>query len=322
MKNILLIFGGNSHEHEVSIKSAENIYKYIDKSIFHIDSVYISKKNIWYKFDNNFKQINIKKLNKVDNIINTIKKYDLIFNIIHGNDGEDGKLESFFELFNIKYIGSNNAGSFICMNKSITKLLLESHNIKTTPFVIFKNLKDTMNKLSFPMIVKPDNCGSSIGISKVNNELELKNAIKSAKKYSKRILIEKYIKAREFECAVLEVDGYIKVSNVGEIILNNELYDYNDKYVKNKSTINIPAEISEKLRKKIKNISKKAFTICGCKGLARIDFLYDYKNKKLYLNEINTLPGFTDISMYPSLFNFEGISYKELLTILITNALH
>lgn len=322
MKNILILFGGNSYEHEVSIKSAKNIYKYIDKKIFKVNTVYISKKNKWYIFDNNFDNINCKKYYTVENIINCLKNYDVIFNIIHGKDGEDGKIQSLCELFNIKYIGPSSLSSTICMNKSLTKLLLSASNIEVTPFVIHKNIKDTLKKISFPMIVKPDNGGSSIGISKVNNIEELKHGIKKARKYSKKILIEKYLNAREFECAVLEVNNYIKTSPIGEILVKNELYDYKDKYIDNKSILNIPANINNKLLKKIQSISKKAFKACSCKGLSRIDFLYDKENDKLYLNEINTLPGFTDISMYPRLFSLEGISYTELITILITNSLH
>lgn len=322
MKNILLVFGGNSKEHDVSIKSAENIYNYIDKELFNINTLYISKDGIWYEFDNNFKDINTKKLKKVYNIIHYLKRYDLVFNIIHGNTGEDGKLQSLFELFGIKYIGPSSYSSFICMNKILTKLLLEKNGIDTVKFVIYKNIKDTMKKLSFPMIVKPSDGGSSFGISIANNKEELIKALKVAKRYSNNILIEEYISARELECAVLEINNKIITSRLGEIKIYKDLYSYEDKYLDNKSLLIIPAEINYTVENLVRRVAKKAFNVCKCKGIARIDFFYDEKNKKIYLNEINTLPGFTNISMYPKLLSLDGYNYKVLLTLIINNALN
>lgn len=322
MKNILLVFGGNSKEHDVSIKSAENIYNYIDKELFNINTLYISKDGIWYEFDNNFKDINTKKLKKVYNIIHYLKRYDLVFNIIHGNTGEDGKLQSLFELFGIKYVGPSSYSSFICMNKILTKLLLEKNGIDTVKFVIYKNIKDTMKKLNFPMIVKPSDGGSSFGISIANNKEELIKALKVAKRYSNNILIEEYISARELECAVLEINNKIITSRLGEIKIYKDLYSYEDKYLDNKSLLIIPAEINYTVENLVRRVAKKAFNVCKCKGIARIDFFYDEKNKKIYLNEINTLPGFTNISMYPKLLSLDGYNYKALLTLIINNALN
>lgn len=322
MKNILIVFGGNSFEHEVSIKSASNIHNYIDKTIFNVNNLYISKEGIWYEFDNNFKDINTSKLKKIYNIIEYLKRYDLVFNIIHGYSGEDGKLQSLFELFNIKYIGPDSYSSFICMNKILTKLLLENQGIKTTNFIIFKNIKDTIKNMKFPMVIKPSDGGSSCGVSIVNNIIELKRSIKEAKKYSDNIIIEEYIKGRELECAILENNKDLVISKLGEIIVNNDIYSYEDKYVTNKSMLITPALINYTVENSIKKIAKKAFNICKCKGLARIDFLYDESNNKIYLNEINTLPGFTDISMFPKLLSLEGYSYTDLITIILNNELN
>ena len=322
LKNILIVFGGNSFEHEVSIKSASNIYNFIDKSLFNVNSLYISKEGIWYEFNNDFKNINIKNLRKIYNIIEYLKRYDLVFNIIHGYSGEDGKLQSLFELFELKYIGPDSYSSFVCMNKIITKLLLEANNIKTTKFVIYKTIKDTIKNLKFPMVVKPSDGGSSCGVSIVNNIGELKQGIKEAKKYSFNILVEEYIKGRELECAILENNNKLIVSKLGEIVVNKNIYSYEDKYVTNKSMLITPTSINYTVENSVKNIAKKAFNICKCKGLARIDFLYDEINNKIYLNEINTLPGFTDISMYPKLLSLEGYNYTDLLTIIINNELN
>lgn len=317
MKKIVILFGGNSYEHDISIKSGLTIIENIDKSEFDVSIVYISKDNIWYKY-NGFNS-----LENIENIIEYLKQFDGVFNIIHGNDGEDGKLQSMFELFNIKYVGPNNISSTICMNKDLTKIVLKENKIKQVKYVIYNNnINDIIKVLKFPMIVKPSNGGSSIGISKVNDALELKCAIKEAKKYCEKVIVEEFIKAMELEVAVLETNGKLLISNVGRIIPGNDFYDYDDKYVNSKFNLEIPANIKEEISSKIKSIAKKAFTSCGCKGLSRIDFFYDEDNDKIYLNEINTLPGFTNISMFPKLLNYEGFTTKEIITLLINNSIN
>ncbi len=320
MKNVLLLFGGHSYEHEVSCKSAKNIYNNINKNIFNVTSVYVSKTNIWYVFDNNFDDINISNLNRISNITLFLKNFDCVFNIIHGNDGEDGKYASLFELMNIKYVGPNHISSMLCMNKHLTKIILNKYKIKQVKYIQYNNnLTDIENKLKFPMIVKPSSGGSSIGISKVNNKNELKDAIKTAMEYDKNIIVEEFITGLELECAVMQNKDKIHVSTVGQILPSRDFYDYDDKYIINDSKTAIPAFISQNISNKIKRISKKVFTVLGCKDLARIDFFYDYKNNIIYLNEINTLPGFTNISMYPKLLEYDGYDYQDIITILINN---
>jgi len=186
MKNILLIFGGNSYEHDVSIKSAENIYKYIDKNLFNVSTTYITKDNIWYIFNNKFKNIDISNLTKIDNIVEHLKKFDAVINIIHGNTGEDGKLQSLFELFNIPYIGCNSISSTITMNKDLTKLILNNYNIPQIKSIIL-NKNDNINiDLNYPLIIKPNNGGSSVGIFIVYNENELKEKNRKYNRLFKR----------------------------------------------------------------------------------------------------------------------------------------
>ena len=317
MNKVLILFGGNSSEHEISCKSVINVIENIDTNLFNFKVVGITKDNRWIECNKeNIINNNWYLLKEIDNIIKYIKEFDVVLPVMHGIGGEDGKLQGMLELFDIKYVGSNMEVSAIGMNKYLSKIFFNSINIPQVPYIKYNNNLDDIINMGFPLIVKPCNGGSSIGINKVTNEKELKKAIEEALSYDKNIIVEKFIKAREFECAVLETDN-ILVSNIGEIKFNNSFYDYEDKY-KNHVDIVIPADISEELKEKIKYYSKKIFTELGCKNLCRIDFLYDKDTEALYLNEINTLPGFTNISMYPMLIKNMGYTYKEIITMLLT----
>lgn len=318
VKKVLILFGGNSYEHEISCKSVNFIIKNIDTSKFDYKLVGIDYNNEWYEIDNlreinkNWKNNNI---TKVDNIIEYCKEFDVVFPMIHGNTGEDGKLQSLFELYNIKYVGCNSYSSIICYDKLLTKIFLEKYSIPQVSYIIYNDNLNLEN-IEYPVIIKPCKCGSSIGINIANNKKELKKYLKIAKKYDSNILIEKYIKNnRELECAILEDKKKLIISDIGEIINNGNWYDYDAKYVNKIDTV--ISDIDENIKKDIKNYSKNIFNILGCNGLSRIDFLYDLDNKKLYFNEINTIPGFTEISMYPKLINNEGISFKEIITKLL-----
>lgn len=318
MKNVLILFGGNSYEHEISCKSVNFIKNNIDEKMFNYKLVGIDFNNEWFEVDNsitidsNWKDKITKKIN---NITEYLKTFDKVFPIIHGNSGEDGKLQSLFELNNINYVGCNSFSSLICYDKLLTKLILEKHNISQVPYYIY-NESLNLNDIDFPVIVKPCKCGSSIGINVCNNKKELLKAIKTAQKYDKNILIEKYLTNKlELECAILKNKNKIYVSDIGEIKNEDNWYDYDSKYI-NKINTEI-SNINKKLKKHIKNISKTIFNILYCKDLSRIDFFYDLDNKKLYFNEINTIPGFTEISMYPKLINYLGINSKKLITLLL-----
>ena len=318
MKKVLILFGGNSYEHEISCKSVNFIIDNIDISKFDYKLVGIDYNNEWYEVDNK-KEINKEWKNnaviKIDNIIEYCKEFDIIFPMIHGNTCEDGKLQSLFEPYNIKYVGCNSYSSIICYDKLLTKIFLEKYSIPQVPYIIYNDNLNLEN-IEYPVIIKPCKCGSSIGINVAYNKKELKKYLKIAKKYDNNILIEKYIKNnRELECAVLEDKKKLIISDIGEIINNGNWYDYDSKYVSKINTV--ISDIDVNIKNDIKNYSKNIFNILGCNGLSRIDFLYDLDNKKLYFSEINTMPGFTEISMYPKLINNEGISFKEIITKLL-----
>lgn len=318
MKKVLILFGGNSYEHEISCKSVNFIIDNIDISKFDYKLVGIDYNNEWYEVDNK-NEINKEWKNnnvvKIDNIIEYCKEFDIIFPMIHGNTCEDGKLQSLFELYNIKYVGCNSYSSIICYDKLLTKIFLEKYSIPQVPYIIYNDNLNLEN-IEYPVIVKPCKCGSSIGINVAYNKKELKKYLKIAKKYDNNILIEKYIKNnRELECAVLEDKNKLIISDIGEIINNGNWYDYDSKYVSKINTV--ISDIDVNIKNDIKNYSKNIFNILGCNGLSRIDFLYDLDNKKLYFSEINTMPGFTEISMYPKLINNEGINFNEIITKLL-----
>ncbi len=328
IKKVLIIFGGNSSEHYVSCKSVKSIIENIDKKLFKYEVVGIDFDNTWYKFSDdlsflengNWKEANVL---KIDNIISYLKDFDVVFPITHGTSGEDGRLQGMLELFNIPFVGCKTLASSIGMDKGMSKVIFDSLNIEQVPYMVIADdykINDIIEQIEFPIIVKPANGGSSIGISKANDKKELIKTIKEAKKYDKKIIIEKIIKARELECAVLENKGNILCSNIGEIKSANEFYDYDAKYINDSSYTIIPDDIALDVVNKIKESAKKIFKGLNCNGYARIDFFYDEENNKIYINEINTIPGFTSISMYPKLIESIGINYTDLITTLINNA--
>lgn len=327
MKKILILFGGNSTEHYISCKSAKCILENIDKKNYDVTSVGINLNNDWYIYNDDIECLETgdwieRNVSKIDNVIEFIRNFDVVFPIIHGNNGEDGRLQGMLDLFNIKYVGCKTTSSAISMDKVFSKYVFEKLKIPQIKYVSFENninIKTIIKNLTFPMIVKPANGGSSIGIEKANNKKELIKAIETAKKYDSKIIIEEFIKAREIEIAILE-DKELIISEPGEILSGNEWYDYDAKYYNDNSKTIIPTDIPKDIVKQIKEYAKKAFIGLNAKGLSRIDFFYKPVTKEIFINEINTLPGFTTISMYPKLMGNKKISYKKLITKLIENA--
>ena len=320
MKKILILFGGNSHEHIISCKSAKTILTHIDKSLYNITAVGIDHQNNWYLYlddinliDESWQNRNIE---KITNIIEFLKQFDKVFPVIHGNPEENGNIQGMFNLFGIEYVGTDLLGSIISYDKELTKIICNYHKIPQVPYITINENKKIKNiPFSYPIIIKPAKCGSSIGINIASNVKELNKYVNLAFKYDNKVIIEKYIKARELECAILQTNKIIS-SPIGEIRSSNTFYDYEAKYLKDSSLI-IPANISKELAKEITELSKKIFNVLSLSTLARIDFLYDYNEEKLYFNEVNTMPGFTDISMYPLLFKEVGINIKNLITKII-----
>lgn len=341
MKKIKLgvIFGGMSTENEVSCISGISVIKHLDKEKYDIFPIYIDKKGDWFKVNNIQKEENkgkeLENKTLIENIIEYLKTLDVVFPVLHGLYGEDGTIQGMLELVKIPYVGCKVLASSIGMDKVYTKVIFEKAGIEQAKYIyIRKNINDEYvyidNKfnekklklkeivsiitknLKFPMYVKPSNSGSSVGISKTTNKEELEIAIKKASNYDIKILIEEEIKGREVECAVLGNENVI-ASCVGEIKSADEFYSYDAKYNNQESKTIIPAEISEKQAEEIQMLAKKAFKVIDGKGLSRVDFFIEEETEKIYINEINTLPGFTNISMYPKLFESTGISYSELL---------
>ncbi|MFP4371915.1 MAG: D-alanine--D-alanine ligase family protein [Halanaerobium sp.] len=336
--NIALFFGGRSAEHEVSLLSARSIYSAFDKEKYNIYPVAITKNGFFCNLEKS-KEIligNQKKVLEINrNSIITADvleflelKVDLVFPVLHGPYGEDGKIQGFLDTLNIKYIGCGLTSSAVGMDKAIMKEIFDHHNIPQSKFEIFKksDLKtrelpeffaEFSKKLKLPFFIKPANMGSSIGISRVGDLASFKNGIKEAFKYDSKLVLESNVKAREIESAVLGAGDEIKVSAAGEIISTHDFYDYQAKYEDQSTKLIIPAKISEKTEQRIKELSIKAFKAIGAEGISRLDFFVNQEKGQILVNEINTMPGFTKFSMYPLLFEESGISYSELLDSLV-----
>lgn len=329
MKKVLIIFGGPTSEHLISCRSAKNIIENIDIKKYDISICGISKNGVWYQFNDDLELLEsgnwlVSSHNEyVENIVDYIKGFDVVFPIIHGELEEDGKLSSMLDMFGVKYVGSSALSHALGFDKYYTKLVCNNLDIKQIDYVMVKRsdkkyIKAIEDKLGYPVIVKPCCSGSSIGISVANNKKELSKCVKDAFMYDDKLLVEKYIEnRREFECGIL-FDKKVIASTVGEIVINDGIYDYDAKY-ETKSKVVIPAFITDDLSDCIKKDAIDIFNILGCKSIARIDFLYDEDDGILYFNEINTMPGFTDISMYSKVFINDGYSYKSLISKLIDN---
>ena len=336
-----LIFGGMSTENEVSVMSANSIFKNLDKEKYEIIPIYISKEGKWYQY-NQLEEIKIDEnsnnMEEIKNIIEYLQKIGLFFPVLHGLYGEDGTIQGLFELMKKPYVGCGVLASSVGMDKAYTKVIFEKANICQAPYIYVKKNKEQymyMDKafneqemsledvtkivekeIGFPAFVKPANSGSSVGIHKSKNKEELKEHIQYAAKFDRKILIEKGIQGKEVECAVLGNDEVI-ASCVGEIKPADEFYSYDAKYQNEASKTIIPADLDERISEEIRKLAIKAFKAIDGKGLSRVDFFVEDKTNQIYINEINTLPGFTKISMYPKLFEAVGIQYHELLDKLI-----
>ncbi|MBI2099603.1 D-alanine--D-alanine ligase [Candidatus Uhrbacteria bacterium] len=334
-----IIFGGRSPEHEVSLVSAASVMAALDHKKYDVTPVWINKNGKWFAGKN---ALEFAKGNRAANVQEVIfkavpgsaqlvgqnfkKKLDVIFPVLHGPFGEDGTIQGLFEFADTPYVGCGVLSGAIGMDKAIQKQIFSYAGLPVAPWIEIKKSEFERNKLLFykrarrlglPIFVKPSNMGSSVGVSKVKEAAELQKAINGAFLYDRKILIEKAIdSAREIECAVLGGSEPV-ASALGEIKSSGDFYDYAAKYIDGRSKAIIPADLPLKIRDKIRKMAIKCFKICSCAGLARVDFLFDGKTFSPYLNEINTLPGFTSISMYPKLWEASGIGLKELIDKLV-----
>lgn len=328
-----ILFGGKSVEHDISVISAQNIAKYIDNSLFDITRIGISKSGDWFLCSEVSKEItnglplklNLTASKPSFETTNDSIELDVIFPVLHGTDGEDGNIQGMLRTVNIPFVGSEALGSSVAMDKLTSKRVLQNAGVPVADFLAYtKDEKDTIdfdtivNQLGLPFIIKPANLGSSVGVFKISSNEGFKENLDSLFTFDRVALIEEFIVGRELECAVLGNSNPV-ASPAGEIILKGdyEFYSFEAKYVDgNAVDLIIPAKVDPEIEAKIKEVSIKSFQTASCRDLARIDlFLKD--NGELVVNEINTIPGFTNISMYPKLIGELGIDYPSLITKLI-----
>lgn len=340
-----VIFGGMSTENEVSVLSANSILKNLNREKYEIYPIYIEKDGIWYQCADIQEKEELKdKLNhkeKIQNVMEYLKDLDVLFPVLHGLYGEDGTIQGLFELIKKPYVGCGVLASSVGMDKVYTKIVFERAGLKQAKYeYVRKNQEDyiyvnasfqeeklklgevvekIVNNLTFPMFVKPSNSGSSVGVNKAKNKEELKKYIEQAGEFDCKILIEEGIVGKEVECAVLGKEEVVS-SCVGEVKAAEEFYSYDAKYKNQESRTEIPANISEELSNEIRKQAIRAFKAIDGKGLSRVDFFLEKGTNEIYINEINTLPGFTNISMYPMLWEASGISYQKLLTKMIESS--
>jgi len=339
-KKVLVLFGGKSYEHEISIASARSIIAQLDKNKYQVLPMAIDKDGRWLSLqDSNRLLLNSKKtaakttqisLNKSLNAESlSAERIDVVFPVLHGSYGEDGTLQGMLEMLNVPYVGAGVLGSALGMDKVMQKKIFAFERLPIVNWLAFdqydwkkknKILTEIAKKFFYPIFIKPIDLGSSIGITKAHNEDELKKGIKTALSYSDDVLIEQGIDAREIECAILG-NKNPQASLPGEIMSSGEFYDYKSKYINGTSKLIIPAKISSELVKRIQDLAIRGFLAIKCLGMARVDFLFDKNTNQLYLNEINTIPGFTEISMYAKLWEATGVGYSDLLDRLIELAL-
>ncbi|TLU82744.1 MAG: D-alanine--D-alanine ligase [Chlorobium sp.] len=351
--SVALIFGGRSAEHEISIISAKSIAGNIDKKRYSVTPLYITHDGIWF-LDGiardilNFDLAAILRNASLEKASSTIKEMvrkagqqpfnndfrsagiDVAFPALHGSFGEDGRIQGFLDTCGIPYTGCGVLASALTMDKALTKLCVADAGIEVAPSItIFSAdyhtkpatvVAEIEKKFTFPFFVKPASLGSSVGISKVHNAGELPAALDSACSLDTKVLVEMAVAGREIEIAVLGNDNPV-ASVCGEIEPGGDFYDYQDKYIDNKAKLFIPARIPEVLQEKVRKSALRAYKALGCRGMSRIDFFVEEKTGSVVLNEVNTIPGFTDISMYPMLMEASGTGFRELTDRLLQLAL-
>jgi D-alanine-D-alanine ligase len=325
-QKIAIIFGGKSGEHDVSIMSAKNVVEAIDRDLFNIKLVYVDRLG---KFSLVPDMVSIKNGTTVN--MQFWQNVDVAFPVMHGPNCEDGSMQGFLKTLGVRCVGPSVLGSALGMDKDVQKQLLRANGLEVTDWIALRDYDFNLDKLQevknsidkdfkYPVFIKPANMGSSVGVSKVDNASDLEKAIKEAFSHDSKILIEKLVLGREIECAVLGNFPDIVTSGLGEVVSQNghDFYDYNAKYIDDTgSQVLLPApNISEEKLTEMQTISKVVFKVLGCEGLSRVD-MFLCSDGRVLVNEINTLPGFTNISMYPKLMMLSGISYKDLITQII-----
>ncbi len=342
-----VLFGGASSEHDISCISAKSILENIDKEKYNIVKLGITRQGEWFLFDDdvnmlpNDEWLKSKSLKKAyitpDSKIHGIVtengeqiKLDIVFPVLHGKNGEDGTVQGLLQLAQIPFVGCDATSSGSCMDKAVTNAVADAFGIeqaKWCAFTEYEYVKDSrkcldlaINKLGFPIFVKPANAGSSVGITKAHNDEELIVGIEKAFKEGKKVVLEEFIEGQEVEVAVLGNEEPI-AAEVGQIVAAAEFYDFDAKYNNPASELHIPALLNEEKRNEVRQTALKAYKALSCEGMSRCDFFVTKGDQRVLLNEINTIPGQTSISMYPKLFEAVGVGYTELIDRLIDLAI-
>lgn len=334
-QHVGIIYGGKSSEHEVSLRTAMAIINAIDGSKYEVHPIYVDLQGQWFMGEpvGKIEAVNQLRLNQAAELTSPFllhDQLDVVFPVIHGPNGEDGTLQGLLQLADIPYVGSGVMGSAVGMDKVQAKVVFDYYGLPQGKFLSFTRKQWKQDEASivqrleqmfpYPMFVKPANLGSSVGISKAKSQEELIEAIHFAARFDFKIIVEEFIRGREVEIGVLGNDELI-TSVVGEIVSANDFYDYDAKYKDNSTKLHIPASIPQHVADEMAVLAKRAFKALDLSGLTRVDFFWDEEQDQLYINEVNTLPGFTPVSMYPMLFQKAGLSYSELIERLLQLAL-
>jgi D-alanine-D-alanine ligase len=346
---IAIIAGGKSGEHEVSIQSARSVISALDREKYDFVVVGVTKEGRWIAADNALELLEAGDLPpapaaNIDGALvvadghelvpgtreHPFPRVDVVFPVMHGTYGEDGTVQGLLELANLPYVGAGVLGSALGLDKITQKNVLEANGLPVTPYrVVLRSrwqsarqavLAELLDGLALPLFVKPSNGGSSVGCSKAHTVAELAAGLDLAARFDRKMLVEVAVNAREIECSVLGNDEPV-ASVLGEVMPGNEFYDYRAKYVDDNSTLQIPADLPEALAERMRDLAVRAFIAIDCAGMARVDFLLDRDTGAVFVNELNTIPGFTRISMYPKLWEASGLPYPRLLDRLIELAI-
>lgn len=343
MKNIFVLCGGKSVEHEISLKSASAIINAIDKDKYKVYPIFITKEGVWCNLglmENKINSVEELQRSSTDTVAESIGKFlsncikdgeeNIIFPALHGTNGEDGTVQGLLELLNLPYVGNEVLSSSVAMDKVVAKDLFAKHSIPQVKYTSIKSYewkeneevsyKKVEDEIGYPCYVKPANSGSSVGISIAKDREELKKAVKEAFLYDCKIVIEKELVAREMQISVVG-NNNPKASVPGEFIMERPFFDYNAKYIDGKLIPVVPARLEPEVTKKVRETAEDAFRVLNCHGLARVDIFVTDDNE-IFVNEVNTMPGFTSVSMTPVLWGAtDGTTYEELIEILIQLAL-
>ena len=348
--SVCVLFGGISPEHEVSLRSAESVLNNIDKEKYHVLPVGITRDGKWYYFGGTdyamlpaktwvthpdscpavISPVRGQGLLRFSGDTVTATPIDVVFPVLHGENGEDGAMQGLLQMAGIPYVGPHVAASAVAMDKTLTKLVADHAGVAQADWQLVrsadmgsrmeKTLDSVEARFRYPVFVKPAGTGSSVGVSKVSGREKLRSALLTAGKYDDKVLVEEFIQGREVEVAVMGNDSPV-ASVCGEIDSGADFYDYEAKYITDTSVAYIPARIPEDVAETVRDTAVKIYKAIGCQGLSRVDFFVTWQDNKVVFNEINTLPGFTSISMYPKLFGASGIPYSQLIDQLIALAL-